>query len=631
MSSTPPGGGTAPGGACVPCTTGNLHVRVFLQTVCWDTDPMLGEETPDRPFNGVFVYISGPTSKPRQTSINGEAFFSGLAPGTYTVRVEKAGFDDVSQDIYDNNPVAAVFTRDILVNSYEVTEHNTTEAVRVMRREYDSGRAPVGSKHLECKRKHTVKIPGVPGTRSIWSPLFWFWESEPWIMWLRDLLWVLCMVFMIAGFATDNPLMGCFFASFAAYLLNIIFGMIPGVIAITLAGVGWIVAMVLASIEYAMGGHPSPIWICFLNATWVGFLYALAVGRTKEFYNSEKLHIILGGIIGAVVGAVLFFVFGAFPWPSDTAEQVGIVLLVILIIALAFVFAAVAAMLSHVFMNDNKLEGHLHWLEDFLLPYAGEHYCVQGHRGFISHSTLNADQEFSYDWEFPLGTPILNAKEGHVIRDVVEHHDGFLGVNLFGWQIAGTGNQNANEIKIRHFDGSIANYLHLKKDGVTALVPALRTAVHGDGSHPGDPVHAHLGTRIAQGGNVGISMFSHLHFMVERGGDNPPDGPQETSRHRPVKFKDADTIRHGNRCYSMRKYLSANLDAGPVKVPDNYPPFKPGGPPTDGSQFPAAPMPPPSPGAPGLGDFPVPTSPPSPPGGLPPGGPTPPPDMPAMA
>ncbi|MFN7932957.1 MAG: hypothetical protein U0R19_06490 [Bryobacteraceae bacterium] len=627
MSTSPPGGGTPPGGPCIPCTTGNLHVRVFLQTVCWDTDPMLGENTPDRPFHTPFVYISGPTSKPRQTSINGEAFFAGLAPGTYSVRVEKSGFNDVSQEIHDNNPIVAPFTSDILINSYEVTAHNTTEAVRVMRRDLDPSTAPVGTKHLECKRKHAMKTPGVPGTRSIWLPIFWFGESEPWIMWLRDLLWVGCMITMIVALATSNFLMGAFFASFASYLLTVIFGQIPGVIAITLAGVGWIVIMVVSAIEYAFGGHPSPIWICFLNATWAGFLYALAVGRTKQFFNSEKLHIIIGGIIGAVLGIVLLFVFGGVGWPDDTAGKVGIVFLIILLALLAFVFAAVAAMLSHVFMNDNKLEGTLHWLDGFLLPYAGEHYCVQGHRGFISHSVLNADQEFSYDWEFPLGTPILNSKEGHIIQDIIETQDGFQGVNLLGWQIAGNGNQNANEIKIRHFDGTVANYLHLKKGGVTAIVPDARTAVHGDGTYPGEPLHAHLGTRIAEAGNVGISMFSHLHYMVDRGGENPPD-PGEVSFRRPVKFLDADTARHGNRCYSMRKYLSANLDAGPVKVLDHYPPFKPGGTPTDGSQFPAGPMPPPSPGAPGLGDMPPPPSPPSPPPGGPPGGPTPPPGAP---
>lgn len=613
MSTAPPGGSCAPGGTCVPCTTGNLHIRVFLQTVCWDTDPKLGENSPDRPFDGVFVDISGPTYKPRQRTINGEAFFSGLAPGDYSVIAYKEGFDDVSTDIYQNHLLEGGITPDLLVNSYEVTCHNTTEAVRVMRRHVDTSKAPVGSKHLECTRKHTVKTPGVPGTRAIPIPVFWFPWDEPWIMWLRDFVWVICLVSMIVALATGEYCMGAFFAAFAAYLTTVIFGEIPGIISMVAAGAGWVAAMIAATIQYAMGGHPDPVWIGFVSGTWAGFLYALARGRRPEFYNTEKFEIIVGGIIGLVVAVVLFFVYGGgFDTPQDVGDGIGMVLLAILLLFLAFLFSALGALFSHVFTNDNKLEGTLHWLEDFLLPYAGEHYCVQGHRGFISHSTLNVDQEFSYDWEFPLGTPILNAKEGHIIKDVVEHHDGSRGINLFGWQIVGEGNDYANEIKVRHFDGSVANYLHLIKGGVTGINSLIPPAVDNE------PLHAYTGTRIAQAGNVGISMFSHLHFMVDRGSQNPPD-PGETSARRPVKFKDADTARHGNRCYSMRKYLSANLDMGPVRVPDRYPPFRPGGPPTDGSQFPAAPLTPPSAGAPGMGDAPPPGSPPS--GPAPPGTP----------
>src|SRR6266850_1634815 len=102
MSTTPPGGSTTPpGGACVPCTTGTLEVRVYLQTVCWDTDPALGEDTPDRPFKGVEVWISGPTARdPKPTDGSGVATFDALKPGTYSVSVLN-GFDDVSGEVPD--------------------------------------------------------------------------------------------------------------------------------------------------------------------------------------------------------------------------------------------------------------------------------------------------------------------------------------------------------------------------------------------------------------------------------------------------------------------------------------------------------------------------------------------------
>ncbi len=74
-----------------------------------------------------------------------------------------------------------------------------------------------------------------------------------------------------------------------------------------IAGVAWIVVMVMAFIELAMGGHPSPIWVCFLNATWVGFLYALAVGRTIGLAATvisfileptpKVIYYVLGGIL----------------------------------------------------------------------------------------------------------------------------------------------------------------------------------------------------------------------------------------------------------------------------------------------------------------------------------------------
>jgi hypothetical protein len=41
------------------------------------------------------------------------------------------------------------------------------------------------------------------------------------------------------------------------------------------------------------------------------------------------------------------------------------------------------------------------------------------------------------------------------------------------------------------------------------------------------------------------------------------------------KFRDAGVARHDGRCWSMRKYRSSNVDAGPVQIP----PPAAGGPP----------------------------------------------------
>src|SRR3954453_19969455 len=97
-----PGSGTTPpGGRCIPCTTGTIRVTVYLQTVCWDTDPALGLDTPDRLFTGVTVRVHrGPAVlEEKLTDGAGQAIFEALdAPGSYSVYVEKTGFDDISED-----------------------------------------------------------------------------------------------------------------------------------------------------------------------------------------------------------------------------------------------------------------------------------------------------------------------------------------------------------------------------------------------------------------------------------------------------------------------------------------------------------------------------------------------------
>jgi murein DD-endopeptidase MepM/ murein hydrolase activator NlpD len=56
----------------------------------------------------------------------------------------------------------------------------------------------------------------------------------------------------------------------------------------------------------------------------------------------------------------------------------------------------------------------------------------------------------------------------------------------------------AREGVVKHIDGSVAHYWHLKKDGVHVNV--------------GDPVIA--GQLIGESGNTGYSAFPHLHFEV---------------------------------------------------------------------------------------------------------------------
>src|SRR5262249_23001346 len=122
-------------------------------------------------------------------------------------------------------------------------------------------------------------------------------------------------------------------------------------------------------------------------------------------------------------------------------------------------------------------------------------------------------------------------------------------------------------------------YLHLKKNSVSAVNSKIRDCVtkHGDeGGFTGadsemesNPLHVYAGQRIALTGDVGISMFPHIHFYVQL----PASGG--SVNHPPVKFKDDDVSGHDGQCWSMRKYESSNMDLGAVQVP----PPAAGGPP----------------------------------------------------
>jgi hypothetical protein len=315
---------------------------------------------------------------------------------------------------------------------------------------------------------------------------------------------------------------------------------------------------------------PSPLWTGAVSAAWVGFGFCLARGRRPVYSNGNRFEMIVAGLLGAAVAIVLFFVFGG-SFKTLSAGQLALAIVgVLAVMLLGFASGGVAGLFAHAFMNEGRLENpRWHTDTDFLLPFGGEHYCVQGHRGFISHFVSNADQEYAYDWEFPLGTPILCSKEGH-ITFAKEDEDGSQFM---------TGNKTANEVHVQHFDGSTAQYLHLRENGVTELNRGLPRTVAS-----GPPMHVYAGQRLAAAGNVGISMFAHLHFTVDR----PPGLPEanDVGNRRPVKFQDADTASHGQRCFSMRKYVSSNLDRGKVVVTADRPALNPGGDATDGSDYP---------------------------------------------
>lgn len=146
----------------------------------------------------------------------------------------------------------------------------------------------------------------------------------------------------------------------------------------------------------------------------------------------------------------------------------------------------------------------------YALPYAaGMTYRVlQGYGSKFSHTGL---EEFSIDFDMPVGTPVHAARGGIVAR--IEES------NTEGCWSDGCG-KFANFIVVLHDDGTTGEYYHLMKNG--ALVDA------------GDRIEQ--GQEIGRSGNTGHTTMPHLHFAVYRAIE---DGNTQSI---PVRFRDADGI-----------------------------------------------------------------------------------------
>lgn len=117
--------------------------------------------------------------------------------------------------------------------------------------------------------------------------------------------------------------------------------------------------------------------------------------------------------------------------------------------------------------------------------YRKKVFLIQGYESKMSHKG-----ERALDFKVRKGTRICAARSGVVINLRSDSEKGGLKpANL----------SDGNYIMIRHDDGSVANYWHLKKDGVLVAV--------GDSVRTGQP--------IGLSGNTGYSAFPHLHFEVQ--------------------------------------------------------------------------------------------------------------------
>ena len=173
------------------------------------------------------------------------------------------------------------------------------------------------------------------------------------------------------------------------------------------------------------------------------------------------------------------------------------------------------------YTNYYKLGSSLAVPDDYVysLPYAPgtTRRITQGYNGKYSHQGSN---KYAIDWQMPQGTPVYAARGGLVVKvkDDSDLGGGDIKFDPFN-----------NYVLIRHEDGTLGHYCHLKKGGVKV--------------HPGQIVKT--GDMIALSGSTGFSSGPHLHFCVFM----TKDGKQRVSI--PVKFRiangDAITLVEGKK------------------------------------------------------------------------------------
>ena len=122
----------------------------------------------------------------------------------------------------------------------------------------------------------------------------------------------------------------------------------------------------------------------------------------------------------------------------------------------------------------------------YSLPYpkGKSHLLVQGYNSRFSHRG-----RLGLDFKMKTGSPITAARGGVVVGLEESNTEGGPRRSYF---------RKANFVTIRHEDGTMASYGHLKHNGVAVNL--------------GDTVQA--GQVIAHSGSTGYSAIPHLHFSV---------------------------------------------------------------------------------------------------------------------
>jgi murein DD-endopeptidase MepM/ murein hydrolase activator NlpD len=191
------------------------------------------------------------------------------------------------------------------------------------------------------------------------------------------------------------------------------------------------------------------------------------------------------------------------------------------------------------FTNYYKLGSSVAVPDDYVysLPFAAgtTHRITQGYDGKFSHTGPN---EYAIDWQMPEGTAVCAARGGLVVKMKEDSDRGGASMKYDPYN---------NYVLIRHADGTLGHYCHLKKGGVAV--------------HPGQIVQT--GDFIALSGDTGFSSGPHLHFsvfMTRNGRDRESI---------PVRFRVTEhgvaTLVQGEKLVEGEKYCAADVE-NDVKV-----------------------------------------------------------------
>lgn len=143
----------------------------------------------------------------------------------------------------------------------------------------------------------------------------------------------------------------------------------------------------------------------------------------------------------------------------------------------------------------------------YRMPFGGTapRRLMQGVGGSFSH---RGRTRHAFDFELPVGTPILAARAGSVAWVVDGYTRGGPSRSLRG---------KANSVSVVHADGTLADYVHLRSGIVVREGERVDT-----------------GALLGYGGNTGFTTAPHLHFQVWK---RSADGELDTV---PILFEGGD-------------------------------------------------------------------------------------------